>query len=313
MSKEAKPPGVVALEWIIEDYARRMSEVLEKREASPARYEEEFAECCEEAFERFRLTDCGYSDLEAYMAEFGPAFADYFEANRRSMYHSGEGSVDVADFLRWEEETIHLQKTSTEDKQTMWDVSLELHKDAIPESAEYQRRIMRLAMRLRQKGLIPRDVRDDELHTAIWGIVYEAIVQETGPATLKEGTTNPRTLDDVIGFGHLSNKLRTEFRDGRREKDAQQRTDRMVHHDRLDDVEELAGDDDPTAAIEAAEAEERLRREKAALLPQDLLLLEAWADGRPQREIAEQLGVSQPTVSNRLKRLFAELKERLAE
>ena len=116
--------------WITEEYLQRLSEMLLRGEATIASFEELLAACCSEAFDRFKLRECGYPDLESFVDEFGPAFANFIERYRHHKYLSPEANADVADYLKWEEKITLQQQATPANKQALWNATLEFFKDA---------------------------------------------------------------------------------------------------------------------------------------------------------------------------------------
>ena len=104
--------------WIVGTYIESIAGVLRRGEATLSRYEEEFAACCNKAFERFELADCGYKDVDDLIDEFGPAFTHFIE-----QYRVKQRGVDVAPSLWWEEQIMYAQHTSPEEKQELWDAA----------------------------------------------------------------------------------------------------------------------------------------------------------------------------------------------
>jgi RNA polymerase sigma factor (sigma-70 family) len=87
---------------------------------------------------------------------------------------------------------------------------------------------------------------------------------------------------------------------------------RERHHEPLDDGHgELAGDAGP--AHEADEAQRVLARLIDALEPLDRALLLLYLDERPQREIAEVLGISETNVATKVGRIKQRLRQQAAD
>ena len=86
---------------------------------------------------------------------------------------------DLASYLLWEEEETYSQSASTEDRQALWELSLEWIKEVIPKSEEYKRKIDALVIELR--GLrLPGDSephsgggrdRDSSAKRLLWSII----------------------------------------------------------------------------------------------------------------------------------------------
>jgi RNA polymerase sigma factor (sigma-70 family) len=80
----------------------------------------------------------------------------------------------------------------------------------------------------------------------------------------------------------------------------------------LDDAHEaVAGDDGP--AHETGEAQRVLQRLIAALDPLDRALLVLYLDERPQREIAEVLGITETNVATKIGRIKQRLRQQVAD
>ena len=80
----------------------------------------------------------------------------------------------------------------------------------------------------------------------------------------------------------------------------------------LDEAHEaVAGDDGPEH--ETNEAQRVLQRLNAALEPLDRALLVLYLDERPQREIAEVLGISETNVATKIGRLKQRLRQQAAD
>jgi hypothetical protein len=147
-------------------------------------------------------------------------------------WRAGHADEDIAEFAKWEQAQTLRQKASPEERQRLWELSLEWVKDQIPNSQEYNQRIVGLAQRLRSVGTIPEDCDVEGACRLLWGIVFLDIMEKTG-ADRERRDGRPREIGDVLDFGHLSNRLRGEFDDQSWTQTGQRRV-RSVHRECTD-------------------------------------------------------------------------------
>lgn len=200
--KRAIPPAIkqIVEKELLPLYTVEIKKLMDRGELTPTAYYETYALCLNQIYQKTHriLTAIGIQDFDVFVEGSTQAFAGWMADYTKASFKTSDPAV----FLKWEENQTLNQSGAAEDRQLMWEWSLEAMKEYIPQSAEWNKKIRALIVGLRGVGRIPKDESDDSAYHILWSIVFIDFLEKTGANWLtKKGT--PRRLEDVLDFGHL--------------------------------------------------------------------------------------------------------------
>ena len=212
-------------------------------------------------------------------------------------------NTDVADILLSAEERIHLQDGDPAVNQREWEVVLRIFSSSILLSIKWDEHVGKLVGRLTKLKHF-NGIDEDEKKALLWEIVFDGIMEATGPQRLRKTDKRSRIISDILKIGYLSNPLRD--RTGR---------ERSVDPSMLDfsTLSKLRAKTTEEEILDEASQECLLDEIEDALnsLPEHLRQIVYYKYMRDwsQEKIADALGKSQGTISRDLEEARIRLRQ----
>ncbi len=294
---------------LIPDYANVIREHVEKREATPRAYVLQFDQLVKYLHKRHRR------DLRALgcgsISQFADRIYEVFERELSRLLDRIENQIDTYAFFENQEEWVFNKKCDIKDHKLLWQSNINNYSDCLINSARWKSGLADAAACSAQESNFSRPIGCDEVRRRLPGLAYEDLVSKTGPGHPRRDG-QPRGLRHILSPRRLSERLRRDDMDPSRihveGAPGEALRSRRVHSrdpQTLEAIADSVGAETDTrynCLLTKVIALANLSEEAGDLFKMHL-------DGYRQEDIAAEQGLSQATVSRRLRSILGRIKK----